>query len=120
MIKELKLQKAALSGNENKSHGIGSIDFVSNASTREFYAGVEERDRAKKIMQEPIESLVFGSNTNIHSGTRPISHELKKPSKSSRKGNMNIINNFASKKERAMTAGHNKRHGGYSRGLAKI
>ena len=36
MIKELKYQKASKSKNGSKSGGIGSIDFISNASTKEF------------------------------------------------------------------------------------
>jgi len=42
--------------------GIGSIDFVSNASTKEFHAE-EKQKRAYKIMNDPLESLVFGQNT---------------------------------------------------------
>jgi hypothetical protein len=41
--------------------GIGSIDFVSNASTKEYYA--EEKLRTYKIMNDPLESLVFANNT---------------------------------------------------------
>lgn len=57
MIKELKYQKAAKSKNGSKSGGIGSIDFISNASTKEFDF---EKQRAFKIMNDPLESLVFG------------------------------------------------------------
>jgi hypothetical protein len=34
----------------------GSIDFISNASTKEFYA--QDNARVQKIFNEPIESLV--------------------------------------------------------------
>ena len=119
MIKELKYQKAAKGNNDSKSGGIGSIDFISNASTKEFHA--EEKQRAYKIMNDPLESLVFGPGTTQHGfNSRPVSREFGKASRSTRRGNLNIINSIASRKERAMTAGagHNKRHG-VSRSLAR-
>ena len=101
--------------------GIGSIDFVSNASTKEFHA--EEKQRTYKIMNDPLESLVFANNTQNGFNSRPVSREFVtgKASKSTRRGNKNIINSIASRKDRAMTAGagHNKRHGAYSRQLAR-
>ena len=120
MIKELKFQKATQSINDSKSMGIGSIDFVSNASTKEFQA--EEKLRAFKIMNDPLESLVFGPSTTKNGfNSRPVSREFMKASKSTRRGNLNIINSIASRKERAMTAGagHNKGRGAYSRSLAR-
>ena len=66
-------------------------------------------------MNDPLESLVFGQNTTQQgSNSRPVSRDYTKASKSTRRGNMNIINSMAARKERAMTAGagHNKRNGG--------
>jgi hypothetical protein len=72
-------------------------------------------------MNDPLESLVFGPNlTQNGFNSRPVSREFTKASKSTRRGNLNIINSIASRKERAMTAGagHNKRHA-VSRSLAR-
>ena len=78
--------------------------YGSNASTG-VYPVNDEQDRLNRIMQEPIENLI----SNMNDFSRPLSSKYNMGGLVS---NKLLFKRSNRRKERAMTAGHNKRHGG--------
>lgn len=108
MVKEYKsqaqYQKISVGKQSQSAYG-------SNASTGAYLVN-DEQDRVNRIMHEPIENLL----TNMNNLSRPVSS----------KHTMNMLRAsrrmppYKAKKERAMTAGHDKGMPGRGQGALKI